>query len=397
MRNSWKTKRRVAIAKIKSGWKRLPLPPGDFVTIDPLQASDRKVLITKAGNGCSIFTTVWGDRVHICVLNLATARRLLAQHREDLNSISIDLKSIVPKGFLRTMEGEDHKTYRKLFSRAMAGSVAPSAVTDVCVIIGQGVTGMLDGGTETAVQRVLEQIALRVLIRTLLGVRPHTAAFEEIEQQFRAMGPDGFVWKIGPSQRAAFKIIYNRLFALITDANGEIGIDSNSVLGRLVNGDLIDSTTIGNLIYMVEMGRSDFQSLFSWIVRFIGDDPSILRQAFSSQPPTSGVSRTQAIVLEALRMEQSIALMRSAKRDFVFDGLLIPKGAAVRICLWEIHKAASTFEDALTFNSDRFLQREFSADQFAPFGLGHHRCPAAEFTTQIASLFVKAYARAKCV
>ena len=380
---------------MKARWTGHALPPGDFIRRNPMLTADRKALIAYAENAGPIITTISGHRIHICVLSLATARRLLAQHREDLKALSIDLGSIVPKGFLRTMEGTDHKTYRRLFSRAMAGGIAPSAVTDVRAILDKGVGCLRNGDkTDTADQGVLEQMGLRLLVRTLLGVRLQTAAFEEIEEQFRAMGPNGFVWKVGTVQKAAFAKISDHLLALIAEPDAGAGIASDSVLGRLGREARTGSTTIGNLIYMVEMGRADLQSLFSWIIHFIGNDQSIVSRIAAGEQSPSGPSIAEAVTLETLRMEQSIALMRAAKRDFVFDGFLIPKGAVVPICLWEAHKDASTFENASTFDADRFLQNAFDADQFSPFGLGHHGCPAAETTIQISSLFVETYARA---
>jgi hypothetical protein len=205
------------------------------------------------------------------------------------------------------------------------------------------------------------------------------------------MSPNGFAWRVGPQQRAAFEVIRRRLIALRAD--GGEGVLPDSVLGRLVQDNAVDLTTIGNLIYMVEMGKSDFAGFFFRIAKFLDEDWSMLQRISRSEKSDLGLSVARAVVLETLRMEQSERLMRSAKRDFIFDGFLFPKGAIIRICLWEAHKDADVFANPFGFSADRFLTATYTADQFSPFGLGHHKCPAADTTVQLGSLFVESYAR----
>jgi cytochrome P450 len=207
------------------------------------------------------------------------------------------------------------------------------------------------------------------------------------------MAPKGFAWKVGPQQKAAFEKIRARLAAL---ASGPIEGDKlvpDSVLFHLAKDGATDLTAIGNLIYMIEMGRYDISTFLFRIAGFLGDDLAIFRRIVSGETSGLGVSVAQAVALEALRMEQSERLMRSAKRDFVFDGFLFPRGAVVRICLWEAHKDAGSFEEPYRFHADRYLTTSFDGDQFCPFGIGHHQCPAADTTIQLASLFVETYAK----
>ena len=54
---------------------------------------------------------------------------------------------------------------------------------------------------------------------------------------------------------------------------------------------------------------------------------------------------------------------------------------------------AGSFVNPYRFDADRYLTTSFDGDQFCPFGMGHHQCPAADTTMQLASLFVEVYAR----
>jgi len=110
-----------------------------------------------------------------------------------------------------------------------------------------------------------------------------------------------------------------------------------------------------------------------------------------------GKSVTEAFVLETLRMDQSERLMRDVRREFVFDGWLVPRGSLVRVCMWEAHKEQQSFPQPFVFDPARFLGDGLAADRFSPFGLDHHHCPLAGPSVEIAMAFLLALARSYVV
>ena len=94
-------------------------------------------------------------------------------------------------------------------------------------------------------------------------------------------------------------------------------------------------------------------------------------------------------MLETLRLEQSEAVNRVAISDIIFDGYRIPRNTVVRACLWEGHKSTRVFTDPFAFDPDRFIDRAWSIEEFAPFGLDKHRCIAADFVVVVSALFVE--------
>jgi len=391
-RSSGNARRRVLVARAKSWLKWRRLPPGNFFRLETLLASDPKALALKAEKTGPILTGVWGDKIAICITSLPVARRLLQQHKNNLNAISADIRPVVPKGILRTMEGEDHRTYRKVFSKAISASDFASQTADVRAIVAEALIEVVDGKPDAA---LCDRIALRMLIRTFIGIDRRSALHQDLEDQFFAMAPNGFAWRVGPQQKVAFDIIHARLAALASRPAGESDVLPDSVLFRLLQEGATDLTTLGNLIYMIEMGRVDISTFLFRVVNFMGDDPSLFRRIAQDEKSASGVSITQAIAFEALRVEQSERLMRSAKRDFVFDNYLFPRGAIVRICLWEAHKNSGAFVDPFSFDANRYLDNSFSGDEFCPFGMGHHQCPAADSSVQLASRFIEVYAKSR--
>ena len=162
------------------------------------------------------------------------------------------------------------------------------------------------------------------------------------------------------------------------------------VLSRLLQEGPIDATMLGNLIYMIEMGRHDIAGLLRWLTWF-----SARHAVWLERIASAGANADQfaeAFVQESLRLEQSERIVRAVKQDFVFEGFLFPCGAMVRVCVWEAHKSAATFDQPFTFNPERFLVAAPDQDQYAPFGIDRHQCPFGGFTIRLGALFLKVLA-----
>lgn len=50
----------------------------------------------------------------------------------------------------------------------------------------------------------------------------------------------------------------------------------------------LDETMLGNLIYQVEMSRSDMKNLFRWLTRHASDDPEVVDTLATEHPPIAG-------------------------------------------------------------------------------------------------------------
>lgn len=166
-------------------------------------------------------------------------------------------------------------------------------------------------------------------------------------------------------------------------------------MGRMHGDGTLDETMLGNLIYMVEMGRDDLRLLFRWLSKYAAENPPVLeriRAGVGAEWPDRR-SLAEAFVLETLRLNQSEALLRVVDRDIVFQGYLIPAKSLVRLCLWESHKQPESFPEPFSFMPDRFLNGAFTRDQYAPFGLGSHSCPFADIAVSLSSVFVRVLAQ----
>jgi amino acid adenylation domain-containing protein len=379
-----------------------PLPPGDLDRLDHAEHADRLFLHRRFEELGPIFkAALSNDRLVVGVLGLPACRRLLEEHDDDIGPDSISIERMVPKGFLRQMEGSDHATYRARLVSALRACDLGQLDPELRAILDRGLRGLSRSRASQPndpqlLLTTLDGIASSTLIRLFFGAPPDAPLHASLLRAFHRLGPEGFVWAIGLPQERAFADLRQQLVEFLAES---VVHDSSSagVLQHAVRQGALDDTLLGNLIYLVEMGRFDLAGLFRWLVAHAARHPALLQrirveERVAAGQASSASSLAEAFVLETLRMDQSERLMRVAKRDFVFDGYRIPEGSVVRLCLWESHKLSTSFGDPFTFDPDRFLGTDYTSDEFAPFGLGRRHCPVAGFAVHLATLLVQTIA-----
>jgi cytochrome P450 len=209
------------------------------------------------------------------------------------------------------------------------------------------------------------------------------------------MGPRGFEYPFGEEQHAGYATLRALTWQAVTEAKtGTSWNDAESVLGRLLAGDAsaVDETVVGNLIYMVEMGRYDVRSLMRWILKYLSDAPDVvtgLQRALAAPVSDAACPFAESIVLETLRLDQAEALNRAVTADVDFDGYRIPKDSALRVLIRESHQDAATFSEPEQFRPCRFSGKSYPTQTYAPFGVGKHRCIASGLVVRLSQLFVE--------
>jgi len=377
------------------------LPPGKMTAIDVEERKNRLFLLERAQQTGPIFKGTLVGEFSVCVIGIAAGRRLLRDHAAAVRPLTIPLESLFPNGFIRQMEGEVHRKYRKALVQAIQPDDFTACVKDLETITSSRLAEYAvdqnrpdcSPGTYIA---ALNGIASGMLLRTFFGLPPGTDSFERILKAYHKLGPHGLVWNLGTDQKEAYVEIRDHLLELYGAKPASLpGSPMPSVISRIADQMALDETMIGNLIYMVEMGRYDTYSLFRWLTKFAAQNPVMLERIAGEKAagPTSAKAFAEAFVLESLRMVQSERLIRRIKEDFIFDGYFMPKGALLRVCLWESHKSAAAFTDPLTFNPERFLTNPPGRDEYSPFGLDQHQCPFGDGTVKMAVIYLRELAR----
>ena len=350
-----------------------------------------------------IFKVLWNQNLTICIVGFERARRLLAAHSDALIPLTIEIESFVPFGFMRRMAPEPHAHYRGLFATALRVDLTVTWERELRRLIRDELTRWADVvpvAGHSALTDALDRIATSSLIVTFLGVRPGMPPFDDLERGFRRMGPRDFEYPFGDEQRAGYATLRALVWQAVTEAkSGTSWADAESVLGRLIGGDasVVDETVVGNLIYMVEMGRYDVRSLMRWILKYLSDAPDVvtdLQRALAEHANGAACPFAESIVLETLRLDQAEALNRVVAADFDFDGYRIPKDSALRVMIRESHQDAATFSEPEQFRPCRFSGKSYPTQAYAPFGVGKHRCIASGLVVRLCQLLVEELAAA---
>lgn len=374
------------------------LPPG------PLQASSIREATTDEGyyralqqRHGSVFKLFWGSGdLKVCVIGYPKGRQLLKEHRQRLYPVTQNLHEIVPHNYLRGMMSETHHKYRRVFNAVFRDDLTDAREQDLRGIIRAWLTWLAIEPRDAQsapenLYRALDETTLHIQLAFVLGVAPDMSVARRLGEWFRRMGPRGHVEDVADPQREAYAAISGILGDIMDAMRGGDSGYADSVLRRLVEGGpgiAIDATVIGNVIYMVERGRHDLRDLLRWIVKYLSDHPDVV-DALRAAPGDEAAELARACVLETLRLDQAEVLIRKALEPFRFEGYDIPKGSWVTILLRESHRDPDNFEDPGRFCPHRFLGRQPTLDQYAPFGLGEHHCIASLFVTRICAAFVE--------
>jgi cytochrome P450 len=245
--------------------------------------------------------------------------------------------------------------------------------------------------THHQVREVLRTTTSTIMLRFLFGVAPASKEFDDLAAHYRRFGPQAPADRINAQNRDVFADIKQRVNRLAQALKIESAKDASpSVLAHLIDSGSDDDDALGNLIYMFEPAHFDLYSLWHWVLYYVAKNTHVAGRIAEALDDNRVEAKNlmRATALETLRLAQSEVLYREAKSDVIFDGRFFPAGGIVRVCLWEGHKDERAFPDAFSFRPDRFLERQFDIDQFAPFGLDKHRCIGAELTLALTVVFL---------
>ena len=226
------------------------------------------------------------------------------------------------------------------------------------------------------------------MLRLLFGLAQDEEEFSKFVENYRRFGPDAPVYNIGPEQATTYVKLEDRVQYLADALRRDPSKRPPSFLKLMVERGELDETAVGNLIYMFEPAHFDLYGLWRWILKYLVSNTKIIERVKSASGEACRVL-CEAIVRETLRLEQSELLYRTTTSDISYQSYLIPKDTILRVCLWEGHKDPEVFPDPFRFCPDRFIGRNYTIEEFAPFGLDKRRCIAGDLVMALSSIFIE--------
>ncbi|MCW5746194.1 MAG: cytochrome P450 [Alphaproteobacteria bacterium] len=167
---------------------------------------------------------------------------------------------------------------------------------------------------------------------------------------------------------------------------------ARAIAERERNGEppLSDERLLDEVAVMLLAGHETSASALSWLLRQLAGDPGLqdrLREEIAqSAEPAAGVAADttlmKSVINEVLRLYPPIPIYaRDATATETIEGQSVRAGALVLISPWVIHRHTQLWDDARTFNPDRFRSSSTNdaAGRFLPFGSGPRACPGSRF------------------
>ncbi|KAL5207481.1 hypothetical protein ABZP36_031916 [Zizania latifolia] len=157
---------------------------------------------------------------------------------------------------------------------------------------------------------------------------------------------------------------------------------------------LTDAQIADNVIGVIFAARDTTASVLTWMVKFIGDHPAVLKAVTEEQleiakekeatgeplswADTRRMRMTSRVIQETMRVASILSFtFREAVEDVEYQGYLIPKGWKVLPLFRNIHHSPDHFPCPEKFDPSRFEVAP-KPNTFMPFGNGTHSCPGNE-------------------
>ncbi|KAA3460395.1 abscisic acid 8'-hydroxylase 1-like isoform X1 [Gossypium australe] len=192
----------------------------------------------------------------------------------------------------------------------------------------------------------------------------------------------------------ARKEIAQILAKIISSRRQTKQVDCNDLLGSFMRDKegLTDEQIADNVIGVIFAARDTTASVLTWIIKYLGENPSVLQAVTEEQEAimrgkeeqelswedTKKMPLTSRVIQETLRVASILSFtFREAVEDVEYEGYLIPKGWKVLPLFRNIHHSPEIFPDPEKFDPSRFEVAP-KPNTFMPFGNGAHSCPGNE-------------------
>lgn len=361
------------------------LPPGSLALSQTLLAIvDRDYYLHAASRYGPVFKMSQFHRPTVCIVGLERGHRLFREHRDSFGPVSQPFNQSVAGGFLRYMDVDTHGVYARLFGRALALPALAPTTGDIDAVCRRVLGTMADAchkspERDIAPRVYCEQFSHDAFLRVLFGINPGTPGYEQFNTAYSGLRS----YNIGTRVDRDTERSLQELREFLGDRARSLAADPASIppctlseLHRL-DSDMPDRVCVDNLLFILKISSANVASLLLWLLKMLGGHPKWSSRIATAASETDDVGEPaliDSVVKETLRLAQSEYLYRRLLENVEFEGMKLPRGWLVRLCVRESHASDAAFTNPREFDPSRFLQRQSAVREFAPFGYGAHGC-----------------------
>lgn len=347
----------------------------------------------------------------VFMLGPAANHYVLVSHAENFRWRDGSLGDLIPllgDGLLTT-DGDYHRRARKLLLPAFHRDRVLAAA-GVMVEEAEAAAGRLREGERFDVYRWARELALRVAMRALFGLRPGGRDHEVAEQFERALsyysedyfhqllrGPFSPFERLLRSRRRLDVLLYAEIAKRRAERRDEAG-DLLDLLLAARDEDgraLADREVRDQLMTLLFAGHDTTTSTVTFLFYELARNPAALAGVYAEQDRVlGGSSPTPEQLYEGLpeltmAIDETLRLYppawigpRRSVEPFELDGVRVPGGVPVNYVSWASHRLPDVFPEPDAFRPERFSaenRAKLPKGAYVPFGGGSRMCLGMRF------------------
>ena len=239
-------------------------------------------------------------------------------------------------------------------------------------------------GVAFALLPALQRITLRVILRTVFGMRDGGALearlirllaqsqammLPAVQRDLGRLSPWGRFLRTRAS-------VDELIYAEIARRRREGDQGGEDVLSLLLETDATDVELRDDLMTLLVAGHETTATTMAWTLERLVRHPALLARA------RDDADYLDAAVKEAQRMRPVVTYaMRKLVAPMEVGGYAVPAGATLGTSITLMHRRADLYPEPYAFRPERFLDARPETYAWIPFGGGVRRCLGAAFAT----------------
>ena len=355
-----------------------------------------------------IFTVRVLHAPQVFMLGPAANHYVTVSHAEDFGWREGAFKDLVPLlgDALLTTDGAYHDRARRIMMPAFHRERI-DAMVDTMIEETQGALAHWREGTVVDVYAWSRRLAMRIAMRTLLGLDPDETgrgaeAADQFERALSFYGRDFALWLLrGPGSpwhkmHTARRRLDAIVIAEIRRRRAGGGASGRDVLSMLVDAEDEDGSRLSDgeirdqLTTLLFAGHDTSTSTITFLTYELARNPAVLaglreeaRRVLGGRAPgtaelAGGLPQLDMAVDETLRLYPPAWIgPRRALRDFEFQGHEVRAGSYVAYCSWASHRLPDVWDEPDAFTPERFSRgrrAQLPKGAYVPFGGGSRIC-----------------------
>ena len=351
-----------------------------------------------------------GADAYVYVNHPEAMRQIITSDRQNFFASGKDnqlLKPLVGENSVFLIEGDPHKKRRKLLLPPFHGERMQVYGQLICDLT-RNIIGNLKPNQAFEARQVSQKVSLQVILEAVFGLQDSNRAqelkqritkltnifesslasallfFPRVQKDLGAWSPWGNFLR---QQQAIDAAIYQELaFRRTQDISDRQDILSLMMSARDETGEALNESELRDeLMTLMLAGHETTASAIAWLLYWVHRYPQIKAKleaeivSLGKEPEPMEIARLpylDAVCKESLRIYPVVMLTfpRVVQEPMELMGYKLEVGQILLGCIYLLHQREDVYPEPRKFKPERFLEREFSAYEFFPFGGGKRRC-----------------------